>query len=194
MSIKAFQEENESPGMLLAIDVAGIGLGRGHDHDVVQTDVSGTGHGKKDRVGNIFARKGHHPVVHVFGSLFVTFVANDGKFRFHHSRCDVCHFHVVFQHIHPDGFRECIHGMFRGAVDIATGIDLLAGDGAEVHDVAVVAGNHQRGHFPGDVEQPFHVGVNHAFPIVQNPLLDGIRPHGQPGVVYEDINLFPCLW
>ena len=140
-------------------------------------------HGKHDRVGDVFSRERGNTLVHVVCGLLVTFVTHYGEFGFDHSRSDVGYLDVVFQHIDAHGFRKGIHGVFGGTVYIPTGINFLACHGGDVDDMSFFIFDHQRGYFMGDVKKAFHVGVDHAFPIIQNSVLDRRSSHGKTCII-----------
>ena len=119
---------------LFPVHVSGTSLSGRHDLNVVQADVGRTGHGKYDRVGDVFSRERCNSLVHVVSGLLVTFVAYYGEFGFNHSRGDVGYLDVVFQHIDAHGFRKGVHGVLGGTVDISTGVNFLSCHGGQVDD------------------------------------------------------------
>lgn len=150
------------------------------------------GNGEEDGVGDIVVGQWGHAFVDIFGSSRIPFVADDGEFGFHHSRCDVGDFDIVFQHIRTHASREGVDCMFGGAVNIPARVDFFPGDGSDVHDMSAFLCDHQRGYGPGHVEKSLDIRVDHAFPVVQNAFLQGTDAYGETCVVdqYGDVPPF----
>jgi hypothetical protein len=84
-----------------------------------------------------------------------------------------------------------VDGVLGGAVDGAAGVDLVAGGGADVDDVAAPALDHSGEDGAGGVEEALDVGVHHLVPVARVALLDGFEAAAEAGVVDEDVDLGP---
>ena len=175
------------------MDGAGVGLGGGHDEDVLQVDVCGGGEGEADGASDVVGCERRVAVVDASGALVVALETDEGELRLHGAGADEAHADAVGQEVLTHALAEGAHGVLRGAVDGAAGVDLAAGDGAEVDDMASAAGDHAGGNGTGDVEQAFDVGVDHTFPVVGVALVKRLKPDGQSGVIDERVDGLPFV-
>ncbi len=86
---------------------------------------------------------------------------------------------------------ELTHKGLGGAVDVAAKIRPVAGNGADIDNVADIALHHRRQQGAGHIDQPFIVGVDHGFPVFDAGLVRWLHAQRQPGVVHQNIDLAP---
>lgn len=61
----------------MSVYVSGVSLCGGHNDDVIEAYVRGTGDGEEDGFGDVFVCEGCEAFVNVFRSCFVAFVADE---------------------------------------------------------------------------------------------------------------------
>ena len=124
----------------------------------------------------------------------ITLVANYRELGFYHTRGDVGYFDIVFHHVDSHGFGEGVYSVFGCAINVTAGINFFACHGGYIDDMSFLVLDHQGSDFTSDVKKTFHVRVDHAFPVIQNSVLNRRSADGKSGVIYEYINVFPSFW
>src|SRR5690606_8848431 len=84
---------------------------------------------------------------------------------------------------------ELVHERLGRPVDVAAGVGVVGGGGADVDDVAAVPLDHAGQQGAGAVHEPGAVGVEHALPLVGVGLLGRAQAQGPAGVVHQDVHL-----
>lgn len=178
---------------VLAAYHKGVGLvGGGHENLGYLHVFGGVGR-KQDDVGNVIARQWLDAVVHVVGFLLVAAEAGHAEMGFHQPGLDVRHPHGRMGHVDAQSVRQGLDCRLGGTVHAAAPVGSLAGQAAQVDDMAVVAADHARYDEPRHGEQPLDVGIDHGVPFIQAALVFLVQPQCQAGIVDEDIGPAPAV-
>ena len=167
-----------------------LGAGEG---DVVDGDVGRTCGDEVDGFGDVLGGEGVKVVVNL-GFLFVSIESYFRKFGLLYvGGGDLADSNIMRVEVYPHGFGEGFYGVFGGTIDVAVGIDFLAGYGTDIDDVPGLAGYHLWCDEACDVEESFDIGVYHGLPMVEAAFVDGVHAFGESCVIEEDVNVFPFI-
>jgi hypothetical protein len=139
----------------------------------------GPGDRPDDAVGDVVGGEGLDAGVDVVGPGLVAAEADDRELGLDHARGDLGDADRLAVQLQAQGVGDGPDGMLGGGVAGAAGVDLEAGDGAEVDDVGVGGGPQQGQEAAGDPQQPDHVGVHHRLPVLVAAV--GHRVEADPG-------------
>src|SRR5207245_3222941 len=120
----------------LARDVANRGLSNRAHHHLVDVHTGWPGHGPDDAISDIGAGQGHHALVDRVGALLVALEAHQAELRFYHAWLDLRHADGLAEEFQPERLGDGPHGVLAGGITDAAGVELKAGDGAQVNDVS----------------------------------------------------------
>ena len=150
--------------------------------------------GPHDSLGNIVAGEGFQTLIDIVSTVLVAVEAHHGELGLDHSGANLGDTDAVAEEIDAHTVAEGVHGVFGGAIDVAILINLCAGSGAEVDDVATLApGNHTVGHHTGDIEKALDIGVNHSVPISQGTLIEVLQTRGKACIIDQDVDVGKLL-
>ena len=99
--------------------------------------------------------------------------------------------HPGMGYVNAQSVGKGFHGRLCGTINIASGIGCIAGYAADINHMAVVTAYHFGYNKACNVQQSFHVGINHTVPVVEVPFVFGFQSLCQPGIVNQYINGFP---
>jgi len=142
---------------------------------------------------DVVAAQGLHALVGHLGQALIALEAHQAELRLGQPRGDLRDLDAVREEVLAHGLGEGVHGVLAGAVHVAARVHLLAGDAADVHDVAPATRHHAGDHRAAHVQQTLHVGVQHGVPVVEVSLLDRRHACGQPGVVHQQVDVLPVV-
>ncbi len=140
-----------------------------------------------DRVRDVVRAERLEPLIHRLGARAVPMEAHLRKLGFHESRIYRRHAQRRARHVEIHPLREGAHPELGRVVHVSHRVRLVAGGGADVHDVPAPPGDHVRHDRPAHVQQPLQVGVDHAIPVFGVAFVNLGQAAGEPRVVDEDV-------
>jgi hypothetical protein len=173
-------------------------LGAGHAAPPVHAGRGGLIGREQERVGDrhvrrprrheehdlgdvVGAERGQTPV-HGGGALAVAVEAHLAELRLRDEpRIDARDPHPGSEQVEAQPLGQRPHGVLRRAVDVAAGIDLPAGERAQVDHHAAPARHEQGNDRAIDVEEPLHVRVDHLVPVLEASLVE-LREPARPAL------------
>src|SRR5215216_6532557 len=173
----------------VAGDLVGGGLGHRADDHEVDVDMRGAGDGPDDAVGDVVGGQGLDTGVDVVGPGPVAGEAGEGELGLDHPGGDLGGADGLTVELQAQGVGDGPDGVLGGGVAGAAGVDLEAGDGAEVDDVGAGGGPQQGQERPGDPQQADHVGVQRGLPVVVAALGHRVEAEGGAGVVDQQVGV-----
>ena len=139
--------------------------------------------------GDVFGRERLHAFVNGGGARLVALKAHLRKLgAAAQAGFDIAHAHAAAVQIGAQVQAELVHKGFSGAVNIAAGIGVAAGNRADVDDVAFAARHHLRQHLAGKIGQAGDIGGDHVFPVGKIGLVGGGKIERQAGVVDQAVD------
>ena len=170
---------------------AGRGLVRRHDDHLADVDMRRPVGAPDDGLGDVVGRKRGQSLVDFFRPLSVAVEADQAELGFDHARIDRRDTDARPVEVQAKGPAGCGHRKLARAVDIATGINFVSGDGSDVDDMAAAALDHAANDGPADIEKPFDVRVDHLFPVLDRSFMDRAQATAKSGVVDQDVDVLP---
>ena len=148
----------------------------------------GPAHGPYDDIGNIFRNQRLDALVDLGRSLLVAVEAHQAEVGFYHSGVHAGDANRRSQHVFAQAVVDGPLGGLAGAVDRAVGIGHLARHRTQVDYVSAATLHHSRHHGAGDVEQPFHISVDHLVPVFDLSLVELVEAAAEAGVIDQHVD------
>jgi hypothetical protein len=164
-------------------------LRHGHDLDRVDVDVRRERRDPVDRLGDVLGAERLHAVIHGARALLIAVEPHGRELGASgHAGLDAGDAHAGAVQVAAQVQAELVHERLAGAVDVAAGVRIAAGDRADVDDVAAAALDHPGEHGARQVDQALAVGVDHLVPVVEVGALRRLEALGEAGVVDQDVD------
>src|SRR4029450_3525603 len=161
---------------------------RADDHEV-DVDMRGAGDRPDDAVGDVVGGQGLDPGVDVVGAGLVAAEADDRELGLDHAGGDLGDPDRLAVQLQAQGVGDGPDGVLGGGVAGSAGVDLEAGDRAQVDDVGPGGGPQQGQERPGDPQQADHVGVQGDLPVLVAALGHRVEAGAGAGVVDQQVGV-----
>ena len=155
--------------------------------------MSGASGGPYDGIGDVGGFERLVPFVDGRRPFFVTPETDLGKLGLDQARVDAGDADGCINEIDEHPFGERFDGELGGAVYIAAGIELVAGDRADIDHVAASATDHPGQDSPADIQQSLDIGVDHLVPALGITFIEFVESSAESGVVHQDIDCLPFI-
>jgi hypothetical protein len=157
------------------------------DHDLVDVDVGGLGHGPADRLGDVLGAQRSHVRVDLRGRLLVATEADYGELGLDHAGRDLGDPDRLPEQLQAQRAQDSPLSVLGGGVPGAAAVDLGGGDAGDGDDVAVTRLDQARQQGPGHPHRPQYVRLVHRPPQFLVGLAHWCEPERAAGVVDEHV-------